>query len=68
MIKQLKAKMLMARLKDLFLRDGAGLELIEKGFYHKAKAAMPHFGGSIDKNTELLEEVKKVVLDLEKEI
>jgi len=68
MAKRNKAKELFKELKELFLKDGAGLEMIEKGFYHKAMANIHHFGGSVDKNTELLSRIKEVIEELDKEI
>lgn len=59
-----KVKKLVGELTELVLKDGAGLELGEKGFYHRAKANLHHFGGSIDKNSEMLERFKQVVLEL----
>lgn len=56
-----EARKLVNELKDLFLRDGAGLEMVEKGLYHKAKANLDKFGGSVDKNSEHLTKVKEVV-------
>tara|TARA_Y100000310_G_C19956937_1_gene479470 strand:- start:151 stop:363 length:213 start_codon:yes stop_codon:yes gene_type:complete len=63
-----KARELMNELKELFLKDGAGLEMIEKGLYQKALANISSFGGSVDKNVEMLAMTKQVIEELDKEI
>ena len=62
------ARELMNELKEEFLRDGSGLELVEKGLYHKAMASIYHFGGSVDKNTEILSRIRKLIEDLDEAI
>ena len=63
-----EAKRLARELNELFLKDGAGLELAEKGFYPRAKQAIFSFGGSVDKNTEQLERLKVVIESLVKAV
>lgn len=59
-------KMLMAELKDLFLRDDT--EMAGRGLFHQAMASLPFAGGHIDKDTALVVKCKDLILELEERI